>query len=99
MNYEEINELNRQTAELTKRIALKWGIIDIVLAVFCLIMIALAVRLIWEGIRERKERMTSSVSFAATFPTVEGYVPVVTDTVQYDRFGMEYHRMGPVGRR
>lgn len=92
MNYEEINELNRQTAELTKRIALKWGIIDIVLAVFCLIMIALAVRLIWEGIRERKERKMQEV--------VGGYefVPVVTDTVQYIN-GTEFHRMGPVGRR
>lgn len=98
MNYAEIEAINRETAELTKRIALKWTIIDIVLAVFCLIMIVLAIRLIWEGIKERKERMTSSVSFADTFPTVEGYVPVVTDTVQYVN-GVEFHKMGIVERR
>lgn len=93
MNYAEIEAINRETAELTKRITLKWNIIEIVLAIFCLILICLAVRMIWEGIRDRKERMMQEA--------VGGYefVPVVTDTVQYDRYGTEYHRMGPVGRR
>lgn len=98
MNYAEIEAINRETAELTKRITLKWDLISIAMVVVCLVMIALAIRLIWEGIRERKERMTSSVSFAATFPTVEGYVPVVTDTVQYVN-GVEFHKMGIVERR
>ena len=88
MNYAEIEAINRETAELTKRITLKWTIIDIVLAIFCLILICLAVRMIWEGIRDRKECKMQEV--------VGGYefVPVVTDTVQFDRFGTEYHRMG-----
>lgn len=94
MNYEEIEAINRETAELTKRIALKWGIIDIVLAVFCLIMIVLAVRLIREGIQEKK-----AVRQQAVGSSFGEYLPTVTSTVQYDRFGTEYHRMGPVGRR
>lgn len=92
MNYEEINELNRQTAELTKRIALKWGIIDVVLAVFCLVMIALAVKLIWSEYRERKERKSQEVF------CWDEFVPVVTDTVQYVN-GVEFHKMGTVERR
>lgn len=94
MNYEEINELNRQTAELTKRIALKWDLVSVAMVVVCLVMIALAVRLIWEGIQEKKalRQQTAGSSFGE-------YLPTVTSTVQYDRFGTEYHRMGPVGRR
>ena len=94
MNYAEIEAINRETAELTKRIALKWTIIDIVLAVFCLILICLAVRMIWEGVQEKKalRQQTVGNSFGE-------YLPTVTSVVQYDRFGTEYHRMGPVGRR
>ena len=94
MNYAEIEAINRETAELTKRITLKWNIIEIVLAIFCLILICLAVRLIWEGIQEKKalRQQTAGSSFGE-------YLPTVTSTVQYDRFGTEYHRMGPVGRR
>ena len=89
-NYEE---LNRQTAEMTRKMMLKWDIIDIVLAVFCLILIALAVRLIWEGWRERKERKAQEVFCGNEFQ------PVVTDCVQYDQFGTEFRRMGVAGRR
>ena len=87
----EIEAINRETAELTKRIALKWTIIDIVLAVFCRILIVLAVRMIWEGIRERKERKAQEV--------VGGYVfvPVVTDTIQV-KDGIVYHKMGIAGK-
>lgn len=98
MTYAEIEAINRETAEMTRKMMLKWDIIDIVLAVFCLILIVLAVRLILEGIRERKERMTSSDSYGATFPTGEGYQPTVTDTVQYVN-GVEFHKMGVAGRR
>ena len=90
-NYEE---LNRQTAEMTRKMMLKWDIIDIVLAVFCLILIALAVRLIWEGIQEKK-----AVRQQAVGSSFGEYLPTVTSTVQYDRYGTEYHRMGPATRR
>lgn len=93
MNYADVAELNRQTAEMTRKMMLKWDIIDIVLAVFCLIMIALAVRLIWEGIRERRERKAQEIFCGNEFQ------PVVTDTVQYDQFGTEYRLMGVAGRR
>jgi len=93
MTYAEIEAINRETAELTKRIALKWGIIDILMIIICLTMIALAVRLIWEGWRERKERKAQEVFTGYNFK------PVVTDTVQYDQFGTEYRLMGVAGRR
>jgi ABC-type phosphate transport system permease subunit len=93
MNYAEIEAINRQTAEMTRKMMLKWEIVDIVLAVFCVIMIALAVRLIWEGIRERKERKAQEVFCGNEFQ------PVVTDCVQYDQFGTEYRLMGVAGRR
>lgn len=93
MNYEEIAELNRQTAELTKRITLKWDIISLIMIIVCTILIILAVRLIWEDIRERKERKAQEVYCG------NEYQPVVTDTVQYDQFGTEFRRIGPVGRR
>lgn len=99
MSYEEINELNRQTAEMTRRITLKWDILSILMIIVCMALIIIGIRLIWEGIRERKERMTSSDSYGATFPTGEGYQPTVTDTVQYDQFGTEFRRMGVAGRR
>ena len=64
-----------------------------VLAIFCLILICLAVRLIWEGWRERKERKAQEVFCGNEFQ------PVVTDIVQYDQFGTEFRRMGVAGRR
>ena len=94
MSYEEINELNRQTAELTKRITLKWDFVSVAMVIVCLVMIALAVRLIWEGIQEKK-----AVRQQAVGSSFGEYLPTVTSAVQYDRFGTEYHRMGPVGRR
>ncbi len=93
MTYAEIEAINRETAEMTKRMMLKWEIVDILLAVFCVIMIALAVRLIWEGWRERQERKLQEVFCGNEFQ------PVVTDCVQYDQFGTEFHRMGVAGRR
>lgn len=93
MIYTEIEELNRQTAELTKRVTLKWDVISVIMIIVCTILIILAIRLIWEGIRERKERKMQEV-----FCWNE-YQPVVTDTVQYDQFGTEYRLMGVAGRR
>lgn len=93
MNYAEVAELNRQTAELTRRITLKWDIISILMIIVCTILIVLAVRLIWEGIRERKERKAQEVFCG------NEYQPVVTDCVQYDQNGTEYHLMGVAGRR
>ena len=93
MTYAEIEAINRETAELTKRIALKWGIIDIVVLIICLTMILLAIRLIWEERRERKERKLQE-----TFCGYE-FQPTVTDCVQYDQNGTEFHLMGVAGRR
>lgn len=92
MNYAEIEAINRETAELTRRMMLKWNIIDIVLVILCLTMIILAVRLIWEEHRERKERKAQEV-----YAGYE-YQPTVTDTVQYVN-GVEFHKMGVAGRR
>ena len=93
MSYAEIAELNRQTAELTRRITMKWDIISVIMIIVCLALIILAVRLIWEGHRERKERKAQEV-----YAGYE-YQPTVTDTVQYDGNGTEYHLMGVAGRR
>ena len=93
MTYAEIEAINRETAELMKRITLKWGIIDILMIIVCTILIVLAVRLILEGIRERRERKAQEVFCG------NEYKPTVTDTVQYDQFGTEYRLMGVAGRR
>lgn len=93
MNYAEIEELNRQTAELTKRITLKWNVISVIMIIVCTILIILAIRLIWDGIRERKERKLQEIFTGYEFQ------PTVTDTVQYDQYGTEYRLMGVAGRR
>ena len=93
MSYAEIEAINRETAELMKRITLKWGIIDTVMIIICLTMIVLAIRLILEEHRERKERKAQEVFCG------NEYQPVVTDCVQYDQFGTEYRLMGVAGRR
>lgn len=90
MTYEEIV---RDTAEMTKRMNLKWDIITGLLILFCLILTVVAIRLMWEEHRERKERKRQEV-FAGN-----EYRPTVTDTVQYDQFGTEFHQMGIAGRR
>ena len=89
MSYEEIV---RDTAEMTKRMNLKWDIISGLLILFCMILTVVAIRLMWEEHRERKARKIQEV-FAGN-----EYRPTVTDTVQYDQFGTEFHRMGVPGR-
>ena len=84
MTYEEIV---RDTAEMTKRMNLKWDIITGLLILFCLILTVVAIRLMWEEHRERKERKRQEVF------TGNEYRPTVTDTVQVID-GVEYHRMG-----
>jgi ABC-type phosphate transport system permease subunit len=93
MNYAEIEAINRETAEMTKRITLKWDIISVIMIIVCTILIVLAIRMIWEGWRERKERKAQEVYCGNEFQ------PVVTDIVQYDQFGTEFRRMGVAGRR
>lgn len=88
MTYEE---LTRETAEMTKRMMLKWDIISAVLILFAVILFVLAVRLLWEEHRERKARKLQEV-----FTGFE-YRPTVTDTVQVIG-GVEYHKMGVPGR-
>ena len=93
MSYAEIEAINRETADMTRKMMLKWDIIDIVLAVFCLILMGLAIHLIRESIRERRERKAQEIFCGNEFQ------PVVTDCVQYDQFGTEFRRMGVAGRR
>ena len=93
MNYAEVAELNRQTAEMTRRITLKWDIISVIMIIVCMALIVIGLRLIWEGWRERKERKAQEVFCG------NEYQPVVTDCVQYDQFGTEFRRMGVAGRR
>lgn len=89
MNYEQ---LTRDTAEMTKRMMLKWDIISGLLILFCLILTVVAIRLIWEEHRERKARKLQEVC------TGYEYQPTVTDTIQIID-GVEWHRMGvPEGR-
>ena len=61
--------------------------IVILLILFCLILTVVAIRLMWEEHRERKERKRQEVF------TGNEYRPTVTDTVQVID-GVEYHRMG-----
>ena len=88
MNYEQ---LTRETAEMTKRMMLKWDIISIALIALCAVLVIIAVRLMWEEHRERKERKLQEV-----FTGFE-YRPTVTNTVQVIG-GVEYHKMGVPGR-
>ena len=93
MTYAEIEAINRETAEMTRRIILKWDIISILMIIVCMALIVIGLRLIWEGWRERKERKAQEIFCGNEFQ------PVVTDCVQYDQFGTEFRRMGVAGRR
>ncbi len=90
MSYEE---LIRDTAEMTKRMQLKWDIISAVLIILCAGLLIVGIRLIWEECRDKKAARQQAVgnSFGE-------YLPTVTSNVQYDRYGTEYHRMGHAGR-
>lgn len=89
MNYEE---LVRETAEMTKRMQLKWDLISAALIILCAGLLIVGIRLIIEEYRDRKEKKVQAVF------TGYQYQPVVTEAVQVDRYGTEYHRMGPAGR-
>lgn len=93
MTYAEIEAINRETAEMTRRITMKWDIISILMIIVCMALIVIGLRLIWEGWRERKERKAQEVFCG------NEYQPVVTDCVQYDQNGTEFHLMGVAGRR
>lgn len=85
-----VEELVRDTAEMTKRMELKWDIISAVLIVLCAGLLIVGIRLIWEEYRDRKEKQT----------TVGGneYRPQVLPDVQIGPDGTEYHRMGVPGK-
>ena len=89
MSYEE---LIKDTAEMTKRMQLKWDLISAVLIILCAGLLIVGIRLIIEEYMNRKEKKLQAVY------TGYQYQPVVTETVQYDQFGTEYRRMGPAGR-
>lgn len=83
-------ELIQETAEMTKRMALKWDIINGVLILLLITLIILTAKMIWE---DRKARR-------AVQNTVGGdeYRPHVLPDVQIGPDGTEYHRMGVPGK-
>jgi hypothetical protein len=88
MSYEE---LIKDTAEMTKRMQLKWDLISAVLIILCAGLLIVGIRLILEECKEQKEKKLQAVYTGYQFQ------PVVTEMVQV-RDGVEYHRMGPARR-
>ena len=86
MSYEEIV---RDTAEMVKRMRLKWDIISAVLVLMIAALIVMAVRIMWEDHKERKAR--KMVAWGQ-------YRPTVTDDIQVAD-GVTFHRMGVPDRR
>lgn len=88
----EYMKLVSDTREMTQRMTLKWDVISCILIGLMALLVVVGLRLIWEEHRDRKE--------AKLRETVGGdeYQPTVTDTVQYDQFGTEFHRMGIPGK-
>ena len=87
MSYEEIV---RDTDEMIRKIMLKNEIVNIVFIVLAVTLIVLMLIMIRQDRKERKARQKAAWG---------QYKPTVTDTVQVDRYGTEFHRMGvPLGR-
>lgn len=81
MSYEEIV---RDTDELIREIMLKNEIVNIVFTVLAVMLIVLMLIMIWQDRRDRKSRPQG----------IWGeYRPTVTETVQVDQYGTEFHRM------
>lgn len=86
MNYAE---MTASTSEMIRRLMLKNTIETAVLSALCMVLIVLMAIMVYQEAKEKKARKRA----------VWGeYRPTVTETVQYDQFGTEYHRMGVVGR-
>ena len=87
MSYEEIV---RDTAEMVKRMRLKWDIISAVLVLMIAALIVMAARIMWEDHKERKARKMAAWG---------QYMPTVTDDIQVSDGGVTFHRMGVPDRR
>lgn len=86
MSYEE---LIRDTAEMTKRMELKWDVIYVVLIAMLATLIILMAKVIWD---DHKAKKTQTITGGYE------YRPTVTETVQIGSDGTEYHRMGIPGK-
>lgn len=89
MNHAEINEA---TGRMFTDAIIRNTVIGGALLLLAVILLAIVIVM---AVRERKARKTLAVQ-----RVVGGYEyrPVVTETVQVDRFGTEWHRMGVAGR-
>ena len=85
MSYEE---LTADTERMLKTIMIKNDLVSVILIALCLTLIVLLARVLWESRKEKKQ-----VSQEWT-----DYEPTVTEDVQVIN-GVEFHRMGIVGRR
>lgn len=81
-------EIVRETDDVIRNMILRDEIVNIVFTVLAVTLIVLMLIMIRQDRKERKARQK------ADWGT---YKPTITDTVQVDRFGTEYRRMGPVG--
>ena len=82
MTYEE---LIRDTDEMIRKIMLRNQIVSAVLIALCVALIVLVGIMVYQDRKERKARQSASWGT---------YRPTITENVQYDQFGTEYHRMG-----
>ena len=87
----EYMKLVQDTKKLTTWVILKEDIVSLVLIALCVVLAVLAGMLLWSEHKERKAQK------AARWNGKE-YLPTVTETVQVDQYGTEYHRMGIPGK-
>ena len=88
----EYMKLVQDTKKLTTWVILKEDIVSLILIALCVVLAVLAGMLLWSEHKEHKAQK------AARWNGAE-YLPTVTDTVQYDQYGTEFHRMGVPGVR
>ena len=87
----EYLELVQDTKKLTTWVILKEDIVSLILIALMVVLAVLAGMLLWSEHKERKAQK------AARWNGKE-YLPTVTETVQYDQYGTEFHRMGVPGK-
>ena len=87
----EYLELVQDTKRLTTWVILKEDIVSLILIVLMVVLAVLAGMLLWSEHKEHKAQK------AARW-TGKEYLPTVTEAVQYDQFGTEFHRMGVPGK-
>ena len=86
MNYEQ---MIKETDEMIRRIIIRNQVVSAVLIALCVVLIVLVGIMVYQDTRERKARRSAKWG---------QYRPTITETIQVDEFGVEYHRMGVPGR-